>query len=190
MGSTALEGIWGLLLAEKLRIVPDLRRGDAAARTFEVEGTDALGIKIAPCMMALKRTTKIILIHEMVHVAAWPLGHRLRNHGNLFDAEIPRTDYVQFVQDVALNEVRLLHGLVERSCIPQRLAGASAGGHCNVHSESWQETLRRIMGAATALLRLPYIVGRCFQPAVRYHGKGQCAGCALLHDGDARLRDE
>jgi hypothetical protein len=63
---------------------------DAANKTFEIDGAELLGIEIDPCMMALKRTTKLPLIHEMVDVKTGPQVNRLKDPGDVFDAAIQR----------------------------------------------------------------------------------------------------
>jgi hypothetical protein len=67
---------------------------DAAAVTIEIspaeDGNPAeLGIKIDPAIHMFGRMTKLLLLHEMVHIKLWGRS-TLKDHGLAFDREIQR----------------------------------------------------------------------------------------------------
>ena len=71
---------------------------DADGRTESPENDPAsLVIKLDPSLYSHGRLTKLVLLHEMVHVLMWARGARVEDHGRLFDAEIQRlTEYREY----------------------------------------------------------------------------------------------
>jgi hypothetical protein len=62
------------------------------AHTLPIEGSGnppELMIRIDPFFMGAPQTTKLKLLHEMVHVKLWP-ERGLADHGKRFDQEIAR----------------------------------------------------------------------------------------------------
>lgn len=66
--------------------------GPAAAYTTSIDGADGkpvqFQITVDPPLVAYPRLTKLLLLHEMIHVKLWPL--RLAAHGKRFKAELAR----------------------------------------------------------------------------------------------------
>ena len=62
----------------------------ACGETVEIDGAEELGIKIDPSVLVFSRLLDQTVIHEMAHVRLWPLGYKLKDHGNRWDEEIKR----------------------------------------------------------------------------------------------------
>jgi predicted SprT family Zn-dependent metalloprotease len=60
--------------------------GRASASTDYIDGEYV--IRLDPMQAGLPRKVKLDINHEMAHVKLWPLGKKIADHGNRFDAEI------------------------------------------------------------------------------------------------------